>query len=470
MRFSEFKVLLEKKLLGDQEANGYYTVGDSHAKGLANYAGKPWINKGEDGAPSTAPMHVNAINSIPKGSVVLISVGANDTFASKPNPQTIAANVSNLVNAAKSKGLKVTYLLFPVGSRPNAEVRRQTREAIRNSIDVPIVDLEGSRLVDGVHADATGYKNASEKVLSGAKPTVEKNTGIGAKDAEPGAPRTKDRIENSENLEQGPPFPIEDRDQVKSMQKQLQDLGYSLGRFGVDGKYGPATAAAVEAFKKDYEIKGDGSSFSINEFNVLNKIESGEIEKKKPSMVITNNIKKLPELATDSTTKGKIGEVLDLIAGPESRGHYDIMFGSRRHPEILDMTITELFKFQRDYKAGRITGTRMETAAAGRYQFMPNTLAECVVGLGMNPNTEKFSPENQDRLIIYRLRSIRGLDAWLAGKMKNEDFMDNLAKEFASFPSPSKGGRSYYDKVGSNKAGISVAAVDNKLSQIQQIA
>jgi peptidoglycan hydrolase-like protein with peptidoglycan-binding domain len=464
MRFNEFKVLLEKKMVGQSDSTGYYTVGDSHAVGLANYAGKPWVNKGKNGLPSTDSLHTTAINNIPKGSVVLISVGANDTFAAKADPQTIARNVSNLINSATANGLKVTYLLFPVGTRPNAEVRRKTREAIKSSISVPIVDLEGSRLVDGVHADATGYKNASAKVLSGAQPSV----GLGTLDAEPGAPRTKDRINGSIDLEQGPPFPSELEDEVKRMQSGLQKLGYSLGRLGVDGKYGPATAAAVSAFKKDYNLKGNGSSFGKEEFGMFDKIDSKQVAKKEPSQ--TFGKKELPALADDAVTKGKIGEVLDLIAGPESRGHYDIMFGSRRHPEILDMTITELFKFQRDYKAGRITGKPMETAASGRYQFMPNTLAECVVGLGMNPNKEKFSPANQDKLIIYRLRSIRRLDDWLAGKISNEKFMDNLAMEFASFPAPSKGGLSWYDKVGSNKAGISVAAVDNKLKQIQSMA
>ena len=284
MRFNEFKVLLEKKILGDQEATGYYTVGDSHAVGLANYVGKPWTNKGKNGTPSTAAMHMNAINSIPKGSVVLISVGANDTFASKPNPQAIASNVSNLVNAAKSKGLKVTYLLFPVGTRPNAEVRKQTREAIRNSLDVPIVDLEGSRLVDGVHADATGYKNASEKVLSGAKPTV----GLGTPDAEPGAPSVKDRIVASAELEQGPPYPASQKDEVTTMQQSLQDLGYSVGRTGVDGKYGPFTAAAVAAFKKDYDLTGNGSAFGKEAFNMLSKINAGQIARVKiPTRVNT---------------------------------------------------------------------------------------------------------------------------------------------------------------------------------------
>lgn len=464
MRFKEFGKLFEKTLIDQEGSTGYYTVGDSHAVGLANYAGKPWINKGKNGMRSTEPMHFQAIDSIPKGSVVLISVGANDTFAGAgANPQTIASNVAKVVNAATAKGLKVTFLLFPVGTRPNAGLRQKTREAIKQSLDVPIVDLEGSNLVDGVHADAAGYKKASTQALAGAKPTVS----LGTPEAEPGAPTTKDRIKQSANLEQGPPFPAEQKEEVMKMQQGLQELGYSLGRLGVDGKYGPATAAAVKAFKKDYGIDGPGSNFGEKEFAMLSQISSGQVKRVAASKTELAP-RELAPLADDAVTKGKIGEILDLIAGPESRGHYDIMFGSRRHPEILDMTITELFKFQRDYKAGSITGKPMETAAAGRYQFMPKTLAECVVGLGMDPNKEKFSPQNQDKLIIYRLRSVRRLDEWLAGKISNERFMDNLAMEFASFPAPSKGGRSWYDKVGSNKAGISVAAVDSKLSQIQQ--
>lgn len=465
MRFKEFKTIIEKKLIDQEGSTGYYTVGDSHAEGLANYSGKPWNNKAKRGTKSTDPMHVAAINSIPKGSVVLISVGANDAFVGKPNPTMIANNVKNLVDQATGKGLKVVFLLFPTGTRSNAELRQETREAIKQAINVPVIDLEGSRLVDGVHADASAYIKASKDALSMAKPAAS----LGTPDAEPGAPTTKDRIKTSDNLEQGPPFPPEQKDEVMKMQKGLQELGYSLGRLGVDGKYGPATAAAVKSFKKDYELDGSGSNFGEKDFAMLSQIEAGQVKRVAASKTELTP-KQLAPLADDSVTKGKIGEVLDLIAGPESRGHYDIMFGSRRHPEILDMTITELFKFQRDYKAGKITGRPMETAASGRYQFMPKTLAECVVGLGMNPNKEKFSPENQDKLIIYRLRSTRRLDDWLSGKISNQQFMDNLAMEFASFPAPSKGGRSWYDKVGSNKAGISVAAVDDKLSQIQQLA
>jgi hypothetical protein len=65
MRFKEFKTILEKRLIDQEGSTGYYTVGDSHAVGLANYTGKPWINKGKNGMPSTEPMHFQAIDSIP---------------------------------------------------------------------------------------------------------------------------------------------------------------------------------------------------------------------------------------------------------------------------------------------------------------------------------------------------------------------------------------------------------------------
>ena len=57
MRFKEFRIPEQ------QEKTGYFTVGDSHAVGLANYAGKPWINKGKNGTPSTDPLHMQAINT-----------------------------------------------------------------------------------------------------------------------------------------------------------------------------------------------------------------------------------------------------------------------------------------------------------------------------------------------------------------------------------------------------------------------
>ena len=45
---------------------------------------------------------------------------------------------------------------------------------------------------------------------------------------------------------------------VKVLQQKLKDLGYDIGRTGIDGKFGLKTAAAVKAFQKDRNLKVDG--------------------------------------------------------------------------------------------------------------------------------------------------------------------------------------------------------------------
>lgn len=45
---------------------------------------------------------------------------------------------------------------------------------------------------------------------------------------------------------------------VKYAQKLLQDRGYDLGKYGVDGDFGSATQAAVKQFQRDWGLKVDG--------------------------------------------------------------------------------------------------------------------------------------------------------------------------------------------------------------------
>lgn len=67
-------------------------------------------------------------------------------------------------------------------------------------------------------------------------------------------------VENTQELTIGPPYPQEDNQAVRAMQSRLEQLGYSVGNTGIDGKYGPRTARAVAAFKQDANISGDGNS------------------------------------------------------------------------------------------------------------------------------------------------------------------------------------------------------------------
>lgn len=57
--------------------------------------------------------------------------------------------------------------------------------------------------------------------------------------------------------------------EVSVVQGMLQQLGYSLGAPGIDGKYGVETAKAVAAFKKDNQLPGDGNALSGKEIQIL---------------------------------------------------------------------------------------------------------------------------------------------------------------------------------------------------------
>lgn len=102
---------------------------------------------------------------------------------------------------------------------------------------------------------------------------------LGNSVAEPGAPATKNKPLEKDVVTAGPPYPAQDTEAVKLIQQGLQDIGYPVGRTGIDGKYGPNTKSAVEAFKKDYKVQGDSGTFDITALDTLKKVKSGSILK-----------------------------------------------------------------------------------------------------------------------------------------------------------------------------------------------
>lgn len=301
MRFSEFKIVKEAP-----EQNKFYTIGDSHAVAVAQAGGKEWINLAIGGRSSTDQEMLANINKIPKGAVVLVSQGANDTANAarahidsqgkrplKP-AQSIAASVANVVDQVQAKGATVIFLLFPNGPGRGTglakyyggDYQEEVRTAIKSAIgSVPVIDLNGKPLTDGVHATMGSYREVANKVKT------EHGQGItlGPSGANPEKIPTKDKPSSSE-LKKGPPFPIEDRKAVSELQKKLSDLGYSVGPTGVDGKYGPYTAAAVTAFKNDYKLTGDGNLFAQADQETLGKVVSGEIAQvEKPTKVVSGS-------------------------------------------------------------------------------------------------------------------------------------------------------------------------------------
>ena len=272
-------------------------------------------------------------------------------------------------------------------------------------------------------------------------------------------------------LQMGPPYPPEDMDAVKELQSALNAAGYSVGSTGVDGKYGPRTARAVGAFKKDYKLPGGNQDVDTKTMTTISMAASGQIPQVrksrsgKSSADDSRTLTKRSELgkvSQDSVTQGKIGKVLDLIAGPESGGRYDAVYPGKRRPEILNMTLDELAADQRE--RGRFTGS----SASGRYQYIRKTLSSVARQMGLDTSKEKFTPKLQDEIAIFHLRANHGLDTWLSGSMSNEQFLNRLAGTWAGIPKTN--GRSAYAGVLDNKAGIGAQAALQGLDDIRGIA
>ena len=131
-----------------------------------------------------------------------------------------------------------------------------------------------------------------------------------------------------------------------------------------------------------------------------------------------------------------------LLAWAEG-GDYNVMFGGgrfedfSRHPDTV------------------VTTARYASAAAGKYQFMPNTYAGAAAALGL----KDFSPESQEAAGRY-LTEERGVDpdAIFTSKQEFAEAMYKLSPEWASIPQSN--GRSYY--------GQPVRSIDELWAKYQQ--
>ena len=437
MRFYEFKIV--------EQQSQVYIIGDSHAKALVGSN-----NLASNGARLSAI--AQQAQRVPEGATVYMSGGHNDVAAGT-DAQAIASQVKSIVDSLEAKGCTVRYVLFPEGtSNPNQENMAATREAIRSVVDVA-EDLEGSPMQpDGQHAQMSAYRAIN--VQSAPEPERTAGPDDGTRDSE-------EPEQQGSSIEAGPPYPPTDLERVAQMQNKLEEIGYNVGSTGVDGKYGPRTANAVKAFKQDYNLSGDQFEMDAEALSTLDKVVSGEIERVSTPTQVAQISGDIGDLAQDSVTQGKVGAVLDLIAGPESAGRYDAVYPGRRRPQILDMTLDELYQDMR--ARGRSTGS----SASGRYQYIRTTLQSVAQSMRLDPNTTKFDEQTQDQVVIYHLRANHGLDRWLAGRMSNEDFLARLSRTWAGLPDPQTGA-SYFAGILDNRAGMRVASAIQQLDQIQR--
>lgn len=166
----------------------------------------------------------------------------------------------------------------------------------------------------------------------------------------------------------------------------------------------------------------------------------------------------------DRTIPPFAAKLLSFIGSIEAPQGYDTVFGNNqaRLPKPLtSMTLNEVIA------AGPSWTKRFGSSAAGRYQFMRDTLRDLKAQLGLT-GSEKLTPDLQDRLAFALLRR-RGYDDFDAGRIGVTAFALRLAQEWASLPvlKACRGahrqlvrGQSYYAGDGLNKALVAPERVE----------
>jgi hypothetical protein len=156
----------------------------------------------------------------------------------------------------------------------------------------------------------------------------------------------------------------------------------------------------------------------------------------------------------------RVQPLLDVIADAESNGNYNAHFGAvnNSNPDFTAATIADVLGWQDRFVAGG-----SPSSAVGRYQIIKKTLKGLISSLGLS-GSEKYDPPTQDMMAVKLLRD-RGLDEFLSNSKNEDDFINEIAKEWAGLPTTS--GESFYAGDGLNGATVSVGAVRAALKAIR---
>ncbi|MEA3643760.1 MAG: muramidase, partial [Lamprobacter sp.] len=161
-----------------------------------------------------------------------------------------------------------------------------------------------------------------------------------------------------------------------------------------------------------------------------------------------------------AVTGGVTGQVLDLVAGPESLGNYNALYRDANQSalNLSDLTLHEIQALQQRLVAER------GGSPVGRYQIIDDTLDDLMNRLGLN-GQERFTPELQDRMAMTLARDA-GLEAWQAGRLPDDAFAHNLSRIWAGLPADASN-QSYYEGVAGNRATVAWSSVMDGLERVR---
>lgn len=151
--------------------------------------------------------------------------------------------------------------------------------------------------------------------------------------------------------------------------------------------------------------------------------------------------------------------ILDMISEQESAGNYNAVIGDAHSSNDLSTrTVAEIYDLMED-----LLTYGQPSTAIGRYQIIRGTLQSLQESQSLADDA-LFTPELQDSLAVALMVG-RGYSKWWTGDMSDEDFAGGLSCEWASLPDPQNGGKSHYDGVGPNRAGMSLQHVYGALAR-----
>jgi LysM repeat protein len=161
MRFNEFKSFLT------EDKKKTYAIGDSHANAIAKAGG--FVNLTKDGRRVERPENQAAVNQVLPGSVVVVSLGANNML--DENKDSVADQIADLLQTLVSKKCKVYYILFAETDNPKyAKDRNRLRTAVQSAIPSSVHVIDMGRLSikngDGVHANGGWYNSTAQTIKS----------------------------------------------------------------------------------------------------------------------------------------------------------------------------------------------------------------------------------------------------------------------------------------------------------------
>ncbi|NEV61616.1 conjugal transfer protein TraG N-terminal domain-containing protein [Thiorhodococcus minor] len=188
---------------------------------------------------------------------------------------------------------------------------------------------------------------------------------------------------------------------------------------------------------------------------------TGDGGKKNASLPAAAQLGGLP-LRHLSVTAGPLGQVLDLIAAPESHGNYNAWYRHADQDQVIlsTLTLAEVQALQDELLAHGNGGS-----AIGRYQFLADTLADLKQRLRIS-GSEPFTPAFQDRLALTLARDA-GINDWAAGRLDDDSFAYNLSQIWAGLPKDASN-LSFHDGVGGNATQIDYAQVMETLAIIRR--